>query len=91
MNRTPYETLEFILAEIRHRAETGDWTSAAEAFTQLHAQIERGQIPKATATDRAALERAKAHLDSIAERAIPLHKDIETLLKAFGGTDKPVA
>ncbi|MDR1849989.1 MAG: hypothetical protein LBQ75_08110 [Zoogloeaceae bacterium] len=91
MSRTPYETLESVLAEIRQRGEAGDWASASAAFDQLHLQIQGGQIPQATATDRAALERAKAHLDSIAERAIPLHKDMETLLKAFGGTGKPAA
>ncbi|MCL2020561.1 MAG: hypothetical protein FWG81_00260 [Betaproteobacteria bacterium] len=91
MSRSPYETLEFILAEIRRRAEEGDWVSAAEAFDQLYAQIQSGNIPEATAADLASLERAREHLDSLAERAIALHKDMAVLLKAFGGTDKPDA
>lgn len=91
MSRTPYETLEFILAEIRRRAEDGDWVSAAEAFNQLHLQIQGNNLPKATAADRAALEKAKAHMDALVDRAVPLHKDMATLLKAFGGTDKPAA
>jgi hypothetical protein len=91
VSRTPYETLEFVLAEIRHRAEGGDWVSAAEAFDQLYSQIQSGHIPKATASDQASLERAKEHLDSLVDRAVPLHKDIATLLKAFGGTNKPAA
>jgi len=89
MSLTPFETIAFILAEIRRLAEEGDWVSAGEAFNQLHAQIESGTIPKATAADLAALQRAKEHLDSLAERAISLHTDMATLLKAFGGTDKP--
>jgi hypothetical protein len=89
MSRTPYETLEFVLAEIRRRAEAEDWVSAAEAFDQLHLQIQSGNIPKATAADLVALQRAKVHLDSISDRATPLHKDIAALLKAFDG--KPAA
>ncbi|MCL2075098.1 MAG: hypothetical protein FWH15_01405 [Betaproteobacteria bacterium] len=91
MSRTPFETLEFVLAEIRRLAEAGDWAGAAEAFDHLHSQIQSGHIPKATAADIASLERANAHLDAISERAIPLHKDIATLLKAFGGADKTTA
>jgi hypothetical protein len=81
---TSFETIAAILAEVRKQAEVGNWTDAATAFDLLAARIESGPLPQATDADRAALETAKAHLDALTERALPLHKDMATLLKAFG-------
>lgn len=87
----PYENMEQILAEIARRAEARDWSSAAQAATQLEAQARQGLMPTPTEADRAALEAGLAHIAAIHELAVPLHKDIATLLKAFGSTDAPKA
>ncbi|MDR2637137.1 MAG: hypothetical protein LBB55_02250 [Zoogloeaceae bacterium] len=91
MSRTPFENLAFILAEIRKSAEAGNWETAARTFAQLAEQIEAGRMPPASEADRAAIESCQAHLESLSERATALHKDIGTLLKAFGGTGKNAA
>ena len=88
MSRSPYENMEQILAEIARRALAREWSSAAEAAAQLEAHVKQGLTPKPTEADRAALEAGLAHIAAINELAIPLHKDIATLLKAFGGVGR---
>ncbi|GHU10694.1 hypothetical protein FACS1894185_2640 [Betaproteobacteria bacterium] len=87
MSRSPYENMEQILAEIARRAEAREWSSAAQAATQLDAQMRKGLMPTPTEADRAALKAGLAHIAAINELAVPLHKDIATLLKAFGGVE----
>jgi hypothetical protein len=78
-----YENLELILAGIVRHAEARDWSAAAQAAAQLERHVREG-LPPPLAADRAPLEASLAHIAAINELAVPLHKDIATLLKAFG-------
>ena len=82
--RSPYENLAAVTAEIRERAEAGDWASAARAARRLADLTETGQIGPAQRADRAAIEAALADIAAISERAGPLKDDIGRMLESFG-------
>jgi hypothetical protein len=83
---TPYRNLALAMREVARLAEAGEWEKAALTATRLNAQIQSGALPPAQESDRAAIEESLTHLHAVTDRAEPLHQDIATLLKAFGGT-----
>jgi hypothetical protein len=81
---SPYENLAAVTAEIRQRAEAGDWAGAARTARRLADLSAAGHLGPARGADRAAIEAALADIAAISARAGPLKDDIGRMLDAFG-------